>query len=284
MNRPIRQILPLNGINTEDNAECYPYVTSNGLHLYYTKSVEYMDVVCFAERKNLNEAFIDKGPIVLPERSYDQLSCWVSANELQLLFVSRGDGLPDHDTIFLSERGSIDKPFVKTNPIILEIETEIELICAASLTPDGKQLFVSINQNDENQFLQFERREGNTFSYVKTLPVPKKKNLHVGSGKLSPDGLRFYTDITHGDAEKANATYQIACYRRTTVSEDFELLEMMSSPQKQRIYHPSEIYGSDLLLCTSSTENNWFDNDLVFVELGAPTTDRKKVGGRGSRH
>jgi hypothetical protein len=233
-------------------------------------------VICFAERKSLSDPFRDKGQIVQPEQEYDQLSCWVSANELQLLFVSRGDGLPDHDTVFLSERSSVDKPFVNVTPVLLETEKEIELICTASLTPDGQQLFISVNTGDENEFQQFVRKEGNTFSYVRTLPVPQQKNLHVGTGKLSSDGLRLYTMITRGNEGESDAAYQVAYYKRASLSEDFVQLEFLNSPQTTCIYQPCETPDPNVLICTTSEDDNWFGNDLVFIELGTSSGKGKK--------
>src|SRR5688572_32317415 len=73
---------PVEELNKTEMAECYPFLSPDALHLYYTKSTDSYDEIHFASRSSLDEPFEDQGLILETGISADHLSCWVSLNEL----------------------------------------------------------------------------------------------------------------------------------------------------------------------------------------------------------
>lgn len=180
-------------INTSE-ADAYPYLSSDGLRLYFTQeSVDGVNLYSVS-RTSVNSVFSNKKKL-----SFDyppaSMSCWLTNDELEIYYSSLTP-----NTLFYSKRSSLADSFPNSSAIELMGNTTLDCsISGPSFTPDKKEMYLySIVRTDTNtirQILQFTKSGTSAYKLSDTLKLPFGE---VGPGQLSKDGLRYYLSISEG--------------------------------------------------------------------------------------
>src|ERR1700740_2129980 len=80
-------IRPLGELNTQ-YADAYPWISADGLRLYYTDGGN--NQIMYTERSNINSYF--NAPTVAPLTFAGAISCWLTQNELTM-YISDGNAI-----------------------------------------------------------------------------------------------------------------------------------------------------------------------------------------------
>ena len=111
LNSTIREITE---INSDTLGGGYPYISNDGLRLYYTKNDSVKKVVnnlYLVTRNDINSPFGNKH-LISPFITSGSMGCWLTGNELEIFYKK-------NDSIFYSSRNSMIEPFYKPRYIRL---------------------------------------------------------------------------------------------------------------------------------------------------------------------
>jgi hypothetical protein len=251
-------------LNTAGHCEAYPWLSADGLRVYFTSNREgghgrpYV-----AERNNIAGLF--GAPKVLSEHLTNGFyAASLSNDELTMYLTKEGYQL------YKAVRKSLNSAFGK--PELMK-EFEKGKFYAPSVSPDGGELFV-INTDKEDE-LQCFRRNGSgeyKFSYKLLLSL---EGYDVNPGQLSKDGLTYYLSLEKKSTNK-EVLYTMT---RKALYEDFSdpepVLGVGSS--QNRIHQPSPNRDGSVLIAVTTASNTWNENDLVQINLKQPPTPEKEL-------
>jgi hypothetical protein len=128
----------LNGLNSDGISECYPWISHDGLRLYFVKD----EVICLSTRNNQQELFttFEQLPFTVG-MELPVLSIWLDESEKNLWIVT-------DNIIYRSSRKKTKKPF--DMPVIFTEEfKDFSFISSISFTPDGKEMFLYFSDEED---------------------------------------------------------------------------------------------------------------------------------------
>ncbi|HXH18879.1 MAG TPA: hypothetical protein VNJ07_07315 [Chitinophagales bacterium] len=127
-------VRPLDEINDPDISDSYPWLSDDGLRVYFTKQKGSEITFYFAERKNQNEKFSKpkKLDFTLPKIS-NNMSCFLSQNELEIFALSG-------DKIYHATRENLFSKF--STPIEIGQSDNNGYMSGITMTNDRAELFV----------------------------------------------------------------------------------------------------------------------------------------------
>ncbi|MDD2890140.1 MAG: T9SS type A sorting domain-containing protein [bacterium] len=137
---PFDSLRPLSEINIPDTADAYPWISPNGLHLYFTQG-NYFYMVSRTSRDSL---FGNKESLTVNFPT-NNLCCFLTNNELEIYFKS-------DTTIYYSIRDTAKGNF--STPEAMPEFRGIGFVAAPSLTPDSSQFYL-YNVSSGNRVLKF---------------------------------------------------------------------------------------------------------------------------------
>lgn len=126
-------------INEEDVADAYPFLSADGLRIYWIRDNKIM----YSVRKERKFVFRYPEELKILNNDISPLSSWLSADELSLFLTS-------NSIIYKSTRKSLSEPFSKPQ-IFSDKFASVGFISAANVVPP--YLFLFISTNDENEFI-----------------------------------------------------------------------------------------------------------------------------------
>lgn len=242
-------------VNKPGVADAYPFLSGDGLRLYFTSNREGGHGRFFiSTRKNIIEPFGE--PIVLSKYLTDGYYAGsLTADELTLCMVKSGK-------IFLSYREDLQTEF--------GVPMEIKGIPAKyhfgpAISPDGKEIIV-MSGSGSNETVRIYKKiaEGVTdgrFIDAGELAIPGASD--PGPGQFSKDGLSYYFSF-----ENANKEVAIWRYARRSVTDKFIDLEEL--PVKinalQRNFQPTVNADASIIVHTTSQNDLWEEDDIVLVK------------------
>lgn len=259
------KIRSLQEVNIENVADAYPWISDNGLTLYFCgqEDATSLSFIYKCQRKNLNSSFGSPTPLPLNTEGVDQLSPYLTKNQLKLVYSSRKPTGNALNSIYISERKHIHSQFKKAELLTLKGNVSGELI-SASITQDGQQLFVFNYLNGKSSILRFEKIS--THTYVLSNRIVLKGNHFIKSGKLSSDGLKYFVSV-----ESKGKQPSIYIMRRNSVAEKFQFMEVfrddnINDPQL-RNHQPYFSSNGKLLVFCRSEINDWTKNNIWIATL-----------------
>lgn len=195
----------LTEINNPNFADAYPWISADGLRLYYTKGSAIGNHLVFTQRADTNSFFIS--PTVISISVPNAFSFWLTPDELEMYFT---DGF----SIYYTHRESISLSF--NTPVRINLSgTTYNFISGESLNTAQDQLYLF--SLDKERILQFSRTSDTSFTYARTLPAPS--GYLVSVGQLSKDDLAiFFGASSYGGNQIL--LYQLT---RATPTDSFEL-------------------------------------------------------------
>ena len=166
----------LEEVNDPNNADAYPWISGDALHIYFTREVDGIDCIFFSERKSTEELFL---PAVLIEKN--GYACFFTNDERTMYVIKRADenGNIPKDDLYMAKRNNKNEAFGAVSPVKLEGVEEYSWITSPSLTPDGKTLVVKIDDN----VCVFQKKAEGVFTFVKNLTLPVNDDI-VGTEKF----------------------------------------------------------------------------------------------------
>jgi len=145
-------VRPLDEINDPEMSDSYPWLSNDGLRIYFTKQ-KGSDITFFsAKRERLDEKFSKprKLDFALPKIS-NNMSCFLSADELEIFALSG-------DKIYHATREDIFAKF--TTPIEIGQSSDNGYMSGITMTQDNSELFVFNSVGFRNtQILRFVNTE-----------------------------------------------------------------------------------------------------------------------------
>jgi len=251
-------------VNISGKADSYPYISEDGLRLYFTSNREGGHGRFFiSTRKNLAESFGE--PKVLSKHLTDgYYAGTLTADELTMVMVMSGD-------MYISVRKNLNEEFPK--PVKIS-GTGDKYHFGPSISPDGKQIIVTVTTGEKDKPWVYERT--GTYSVGTSKILPDVPVGEAGPGQFSKDGLYYYLSI------ETNKTEHLWRYSRTSLTGDFSNLEELPEQMKglRCILQPSLNKDGSVLVFVTAQNNLWDDDEILLVnsvkrnlELPKPPAD-----------
>lgn len=253
----LEDIRSVEEINEDYNAEAYPWISNDGLRIYFTKTdTDSLNKIFFAERFDLNSVFTNIHPLSINFEEYSNISCWLSSDELNIYFIQRYYG--NQNKLFHSSRNNIEEQFLP--PIEVQLLGDFNgFISGPSLTIDFNQLFIYNSDLNFVNILIFEQLGEDSYILADTLNVPF--GFSPGPGQLTSDDLKYYFSLE--DTIFDNSRLHV--YERQNIDSPFDSLYVLENQffSDYANYHqPSVSNNNNFIIFTRSTENSWSSNDL----------------------
>lgn len=256
----------LDNLNNLGSAEAYPYLSADGLRLYFSRQTDEGLSLYMASRKSIYDAFSNRQPLSdnIPEGSF---SGWLSNDERELYYT-------DGHQLHYSFRNSMAEEFSAPADLTL-LGLELDFISGPSLTPDKQELYV-YHHDTEKYILRFRHTGVMEYTFVDALPVPE--GLQPGPGQLSKNGLSFYLSL---EAENQDRLFK---YSRTSLDAPWDKLEALDGifcDTEIQPAQPSVSLDEQIVACTSTAEDAWENNDLS-VSTALPPENTNTPGLTGN--
>ena len=241
----------LTEINKIDTADAYPYISPDGLRLYFTEDIGSNNLYC-ASRNNINSFFSNKQLLStnFPSGSF---SCWLTNDELEIFYLNNG-------SLYYSTRSSIINPF--SVPVSINLVGNIQdFISGPSLTPDKQELYLFGSTMNNDYIFKFIKTGTLTYTLNDTLDVPT--GFTAGPGQLSKDGLKYFLALT--DALNSKKLYQLD---RPNTSVPFSNPTILDTNINNAILinsQPSVTSGENIIVWVRNDANTWSGNDLYIA-------------------
>lgn len=236
-------------VNISDKADSYPYITEDGLRLYFTSNREGGHGRFFiSTRKSLSEPFGE--PKVLSKHLTDgYYAGTLTADELTMCMVMSGD-------MYISVRKNLNEEFPK--PVKIS-GTGDRYHFGPSISPDGKQIIVTVTTGEKDKPWIYERT--GTYSVGASKILPDVPAGEAGPGQFSKDGLYYYLSI------ETNKTEHLWRYSRASLTDDFSNLEELPEQMKglKCILQPSLNKDGSVLVFVTAQNNLWDEDDILLV-------------------
>lgn len=131
---PFANIRPLDEINDKELSDSYPWLSNDGLRIYFTKQKGSEITFHVAARKSVNEKFAQpkKLDITLPKIS-NNLSCFLSADESEIFLLSG-------DKIYTAKRDNLFSAF--STPVEISQANDNGYMSGITMTQDNAEMFV----------------------------------------------------------------------------------------------------------------------------------------------
>ncbi|HEY6504539.1 MAG TPA: T9SS type A sorting domain-containing protein [Chitinophagaceae bacterium] len=237
-------------VNKPGVADAYPFLSGDGLRLYFTSNREGGHGRFFiSTRKNVTDPFGE--PVVLSKHLTDGYYAGsLTADELTLCMVNSGK-------MYISKRKSLQHEF--SEPVRVKGIIE-KYHFGPAISPDGNEIIV-MSSADKNEIVKIYRRVSETeYQEAGELPIPEGSD--PGPGQFSKDGLSYYFSFENPDNEVS-----IWRYIRRSAGDKFVDLEEL--PVKinalHRNFQPTVNADASIIIHTTSQNDLWEEDDLVLV-------------------
>jgi hypothetical protein len=243
-------IRALDEINIPNVADAYPFISADGLRLYYTRASS----LWYAERNTRSEIFSNPAKLRMENVSGEVRSCWLTNDELEIFYTVGTFGNVMHH----AKRSIVNSAFTTPTPMVLE-GLFASFKSAPSLTPDKSQMYLFY----DDRIAILNRTGEYSYSLIGEIMAPA--GFRIGPGQLSKDGLRFYTSFE----SLSTGNEELYCYTRNTLQDSFNIYAPVGIISQERLHQPSEALNGSLLLYVSSIANDWNENDLYEASSAA---------------
>jgi len=233
-------------LNDPKVAEAYPWISADGLRLYYVKG----NSIYTSSRGSRYEDFGSADELNI-ENNSGITSCWLTNDELQLFTTTGGIG---H-----YRRENVNDRFEYVT--YLDVDDKIQgFTSSISFTPDMKTavLYNSPSSEEKNLAILDVKPDG-------SLKLRKRFYLEdgiLGVGQLSKDGKSVYftNEISklHKDICKASLA---------DIERDAAKIESILELKGVRIGKPSLTYDETYMVFNANANDRWQDNEIMVVDL-----------------
>lgn len=248
-------------LNNDTIAEAYPWISNDGLRLYYTLADEGRDVYVMAQRNNIDNLFESPTILNINSNEYESNSLWLTGDELNVFFIIE-ETIDDLDgQLYLAKRENIDDEFAA--PVRINLTGGItDRINSPSLTQDLEQLYLTNKSGNSLNILVFEKENEYEYTIKDTLVAPD--GYTPGTGHLTQNGKSFYLSL-----KNINYNHEIYVFTRENINSSFDSLYYLDNASinefERENTHPYLSHDGRFFVCTKGNDNLWVNNDLFLA-------------------
>ena len=262
----------LTEINSKKNCEAYPWISSDGLRLYYTQEKGKIDLIMYSERPNTYSKFESPTALSINSEVNDNMSPWLSEDELTIFFIVRKNHGTFQNTLCRATRLTINESF--DTPVKVNLLGDASgFISSPSFTQDLEQLYL-YNSTNKNKIIIFEKIDDNNYTVKNSIQVPR--GYVFGPGKIGGDDLKYYVPMQN----KMNYVEQMYVYTRENTEASFHsptLLINDSFKAAKNLSQPSISSNGNFFVFTTSPQNSWSSNDLFILQKDIPRPTQAEI-------
>ena len=241
-------------INKPDITEAYPFLSADGLRLYFTSNREGgHGRLYISSRNSIDQEF--GTPQVLSKHLTDPYYCGtLTADELTIYLANNG-------SIYVSHRRERNSNFGP--PEKLE-EISNGWAFGPGISPDGKELVITTTPTGYSYEVNvlYRKDAGGKFRQVDVLASPD--GMDAGPAQFSKDGLSLYCSLE----SSKNSNEKLFRYRRNSLQDRF--IEMEELPAILNIHHQClqpTVNGDESILAYVVSNGGWSEDDIVLVNV-----------------
>jgi hypothetical protein len=243
-----------NPINKQKIADAYPWISADGLRLYFSSSRNVsFSKIHISTRASVNDPFGE--PQVLGSQVPEGfIGAAFTQDELTMCLVKKGD-------LYISVRKDRTAQF--PSPEKLQ-GGEGTYHLGPSFSPDGKEIIVTTKIAGEYGIRRYVRTS--TFAIEEAGDIELPEENEPGPGQLSKDGLAYYFSI------KTKSKETLWRYSRPALDLPFNKLEELDGLPEWVTSLPNQLQPSvngdgSVLLFVTSQGKSWSDDEIVLVNL-----------------
>jgi hypothetical protein len=183
----------LTEINDPTEGDAYPWISPDGLRLYYTHGTSSGTQFWFTQRADTNSYFVT--PVVVPIALGNlPLSCWLSTDELDMYITKNWN-----DSLFCTHRNTTSSAFGTPVQINL-LGIKLTALLCTSLNTAQDELFLCAKDSTLNDAIyKFSRISSTSFTYTGKMTTPT--GYYVELGQLSKDNLAYFLCASHNSGK-----------------------------------------------------------------------------------
>lgn len=251
VDKPMVDCRETNNINVGEVADAYPFLSADGLRLYFTSNREGGHGRFFlSQRNSVKEPFREPG--VLGSQLTDgYYAGTLTADERTLCMVKNGD-------MYLSFRKDWKTEF--STPVLIKGQSN-HYHFGPAISPDGNEIIVTVTVDGNDVMKRYRRIDDIEYREVDILPAPAGNE--PGPGQFSKDGLSYYFSLEEEGKQEAI----IWRYTRPTIRDAFVDLEKLpvSINKLIRNFQPSVNGDASIIVFVTSQNDAWEEDDIVLV-------------------
>ncbi|MFZ4799634.1 MAG: T9SS type A sorting domain-containing protein [Bacteroidia bacterium] len=248
----------LNEVNSDSIGEAYPYISADGLRLYFSQGSNGLSNLYYVSRNNTSQNFSNK-QLLSSNFPYNSLSCYLTNDELEIYFI-KSSYL--NDSLFYSSRSSISSVFAIPVSVSLQGSNH-GFYKGPSLTPNKQELYL-LYKFDTNQYiLKFNKTANNIYTLNDTIDIPY--GYQAEPGQLSKDGLKYYISLNIIN-DTITKIYQLS---RTSLNTAFTNLSELNNCINDTNFtynsQPSISINEKIFVWVKNNNGMWDGNDLYIA-------------------
>jgi len=251
-------------VNDTLTADAYPYLSADGLRLYFVSEREGTESFYVAERTSKERPF--GKPIALSTGldTASNFSIWLDNDELESYFIARNSSSNSiaSTSLFRSKRESLTADFQAAEAIKLTGAPIRDFFAGPSLSPDKRELFLFHNYFAANAIYRFSKVGDLEYEFLDSLSLPA--GFNPGPGQLSKDGLKYIFSNFND-----NSLYYMSRERLWYSFKQWSLTKLDGDLTKDTtvmVGLPSITADEDQIVCVHYDYNSWGGNELMIVE------------------
>jgi hypothetical protein len=246
----LNDVWALAELNSTNQTDAYPYISDDGLRLYFVNNDLGSNNVYYSSRPDLDTDFSPK-ELLDSSLFSGTVSCWFTANELEAYFSSGVN-------LYHATRPSTISAFGTATEITL-IGGNSTFIGGPTLSPGKEELYFYNSLG----LLKYEYTNDSTYTYVSDVLPPTGYEGKVG--QLSKDGLELYMSLS----SFGNDSMLLFKYDRLAIGSDFlnpiRLNSQINGPNLINS-QPSYATAANVLVWVRNDEFTWDGNDLYIAQ------------------
>lgn len=249
----------LSETNAPNSVDAYPWISSDGLRIYYTVADNGNDIVQIS-RPHIDSTFRD--PQSLSINTTDrEISCCLDEDELKIWFVR---SVSNTSQLMYSERPHRDSAFALLDSVV-NIGNIEGFFAGPSMTSDESQLLMWVSGVG---IRYFEATAPNQYEPKGFLDTPA--GVVVAAGQLSKDGYKFF----FSDSDPVSS--KIVSMNRFYLSDTFDIATYEELPEEindgSRQFQPSVTADGNTIIFVKASYNDFSATDLAIASgMGCAT-------------
>ncbi|MCF6132952.1 T9SS type A sorting domain-containing protein [Flavobacterium wongokense] len=254
----------LTELNTNNMAEAYPWISPDGLRLYFTQGLSNTATLKFTSRPNVLSNFATPVAVGINYPvGFDWIrSGWLSPDELDIYISAVGE-----DVVYYSHRSSASGTFTSLTPLTLNGAPSMTFSSGAFLDSTLNNLYLFANLTAGGRgLLKFTRTSTTAFNYVGILESTSPYTIQPG--QFSKDDLTFVFAANY-----ASNDFRLSQLARTSTGTDFALTtfsELQGVNNLRPINsQPTVSNNMEWIVFVKNTTGLWDDNDLYIAHNDA---------------
>jgi hypothetical protein len=248
-------------INKKGVTEAYPFLSADGLRLYFTSNREGDHGRLFLSSRSSSDAAFGT-PHVLSANLPNPFYCGtLTADERTLYLAKDGD-------IYVSKRARMSDEF---GPPV-EVKGLVEgWKFAPGISPDGNELVVTTTLEGSPDEVNVLFRKNGMGQFQKVTVLVSPKGMNAGPAQFSKDGLTLYCSLE----EENNKKEKLFLYHRSSLNDLF--LDMEEMPAVLNIHSQClqpTVNGDETQLAYVVSNGGWDQDDIVLVSMAGRKKDK----------